>query len=211
MKNITIKKRICCLYLIGTITGVVSSSQAIAEIDITDNSMLDSQAYLRTGIETTEGGDSGVTFGTPEAISKYRLGNEWDTVTRLSMDYQLIENNNKLDDKNNKLDDKNKNKNKNKNIQAYMMIQSFTAHNSREKISFSNLDQAYISMDNYLTDGMTKTSLALLLDIVHGYWSRPVIRVFTAYAKWDDEFKAQVSDAALFADNTDGMTYTTQA
>lgn len=61
------------------------------------------------------------------------------------------------------------------------------------------------------TTKIAKLSVAGQLALSPGFWSRPVLRAFVTYAKWNDTARARGIANGVFGDKNNGMTYGLQA
>lgn len=64
----------------------------------------------------------------------------------------------------------------------------------------------YVDNKNLDIDGsLLKTTIAAEFALERGVWTRPVLRFYTTYAKWSDEFEGQIG-GETFANSTSGVT-----
>ncbi|WP_417582661.1 carbohydrate porin [Nitrincola sp.] len=125
--------------LAGLISSLMASNMTMAAIDVTDKSTLGFEGYIRTGLGVSKDGEGLVEFTAPGAGSNYRLGNEADTNLEMAFNYRQF-----FDASKDPSDP---------SVQAYLMLDGYTVHDSGIDITLDHVAQAYISFDNFVGDG----------------------------------------------------------
>ncbi|MFT5880751.1 MAG: maltoporin [Moritella sp.] len=132
------KKKIIALCVASTMTASVCLN-ALAAIDVTENSTLDYHGYMRIGTGFTKDGETQVDFKAPGAETKYRLGNEPDTNIEMALDYRRYMDSSKS--------------NSDKYVQAVIMLEGYDSQGNESNIDLSDVAQAYLSFNNILGAG----------------------------------------------------------
>lgn len=120
---------------------LTAPSGVFAQVSLSEQSTLDFQGYIRTGIGFSEGGENQEMFGAPGAASKYRLGNEADTSIELAFDYRQY-----LDGIGNE---------DGAYVQGYFMLDAYTVHGTEDSLGLSNVAQGYLNFANFFSSDIS--------------------------------------------------------
>lgn len=93
--------------------------------------------YLRTGIGTSEGGETQAHFQAPGALNKYSMGNQADTYGELEFDYTHY-----------------LNKDHSKSLDLVWMVSGYEAFDSPDGMSYNHDEQLYLRLNNFFNNNI---------------------------------------------------------
>jgi len=111
----------------------------LSETPIGENSSFNLNFSLRTSLGATKNGETEVAFKAPNAVTKFRLGNEADNNLKLAFEYRRF-----LDA------DMDREK---KHIKLVFMLEGYDIQGNDVDANFSGLAQGYVSFNNFIKKG----------------------------------------------------------